>query len=123
MNFVVLDTDVASLAFRNRLPAVMAARLVDRTWCVTYVSVGEMTQWAQLRSWGARNRGALDSWLDGFVVINAGVEAARLWGTMSGLGKLRGRSRPINDTWIAACCLAEGLPLAEQHGLDLIVGS
>jgi hypothetical protein len=27
MNYVVLDTDVASLNFRRRLPAAMAARL------------------------------------------------------------------------------------------------
>jgi predicted nucleic acid-binding protein len=38
---------------------------------------------------------------------------------------------PINDTWIAACCLSEGLPLAtlnvkdfadfsDYHGLALI---
>jgi toxin FitB len=45
-------------------------------------------------------------------------------------GSAAGRSHPINDTWIAACCLAEGLPLAtlnnkdfsdftEHHGLTL----
>ncbi len=131
MAFVVLDTDVASLAFRRRLPVDLVPLLVDRIWCVTYVTIGEMTQWAELRSWGARNRGALDHWLGSFVVINSSVEAARLWGTISGWGRLQGRSRPINDTWIAACCLAEDLPLATvnvkdyedlvtEYGLDLV---
>jgi predicted nucleic acid-binding protein len=43
----------------------------------------------------------------------------------------RGRARPINDTWIAACCLVADLPLAtlnlkdfedfaEHDGLQLI---
>ena len=43
----------------------------------------------------------------------------------------RGRPRPMNDSWIAACCLAHGLPLAtlnvkdfddfrRHDGLDLI---
>lgn len=133
MSFVVLDTDAASLAFRRRLPPSMAARLVDQTWCVTYVTVGEMTQWAHLRSWSPRNRGALDDWLGHLVLINSSDEAARLWGALSAAGKQQGRSRPINDTWIAACCLAEGLPLATlnikdyldfatQHGLALITG-
>ena len=133
MSLVVLDTDVASFAFRQRLPAELIPQLIDRTWCVTYVTVGEMTQWAHLRSWGTRNRGALDHWLGNLVVINSSVEAARLWGMISGLGKLSGRTRPINDTWIAACCLAENLPLAtvnvkdyedltEKYGLDLVTG-
>jgi predicted nucleic acid-binding protein len=50
---------------------------------------------------------------------------------LSAEGRRRGRSRPINDTWIAACCLAEGLPMAalnvkayadfaEHHGLALV---
>ena len=66
-------------------------------------------------------------------MINSSVEAARLWGTISGWGKLHGRSRPINDTWIAACCLAENLPLATvnvkdyedlvaEYGLELVTG-
>jgi predicted nucleic acid-binding protein len=52
-------------------------------------------------------------------------------GFLSGTGKRSGRTHPINDTWIAACCLTEGLPLATlntkdyadfatHHGLPLI---
>jgi predicted nucleic acid-binding protein len=32
--------------------------------------------------------------------------------------KRRGRPRPVNDTWIAACCLVEGLPLATFNTKD-----
>jgi predicted nucleic acid-binding protein len=56
-----------------------------------------------------------------------------VWGRLSGDANLRGRTRPQNDTWIAACCLVYGLPLAtrnvkdfqdfaEQDGLILITG-
>jgi len=64
-------------------------------------------------------------------VLDSSREAARIWGILSADGKQRGRSHPINDTWIAACCLAEGLPpatlnnkdfndFAEHHGLVLL---
>src|SRR6266498_3864638 len=97
MDYVVLDTDVASLSFRRRLPAGLAA------------------------------------WLSGFALVDSSHQAALIWGMLSADGKRRGRARPINDTWIAACCLAEGLPLAtlnvkdyadfaEHHGLALIRG-
>jgi toxin FitB len=47
------------------------------------------------------------------------------------LSTRRGRPRPLNDTWIAACCIEGGLPLitlnrrdfadfAEHNGLVLL---
>jgi len=56
---------------------------------------------------------------------------AQLWGELTGQAKLRGRPRPQNHTWIAACCLRYGIPLvtlnsadfgdfAEHHGLILL---
>lgn len=45
MDYVVLDTDVASLGFRRRLSAAAMARLAGKLWAVTFVTVGEMTQW------------------------------------------------------------------------------
>jgi predicted nucleic acid-binding protein len=38
--------------------------------------------------------------------------------TLSGIGEQQGRSHPINDTWIASCCLAESLPLAPLNLQD-----
>jgi toxin FitB len=54
-----------------------------------------------------------------------------VWGGLSAAASQRGRPGPVNDTWIAACCLAYQLPLAtlnlkdfkdfaEHHGLRLL---
>jgi toxin FitB len=128
---VALDTDAASLAYRGRLTSSLAGQLNGLTWCLTFVTVGELTQWATIRSWGPRNRRSLDAWLDHFLIVNSSTQAAHLWGEIAGAGKRTGRTRPINDTWIAACCLAEGIPLAtlkvkdyadlvDTHALTLI---
>ena len=56
---------------------------------------------------------------------------ATVWGEIQAHAQLRGRPRPINDSWIAACCLARELPLAtfnikdyadfaEHEGLELV---
>jgi hypothetical protein len=58
---VVLDTDVASRSFKGLLPPRLAARLAGRQPLLTFVTIGELTQWANLRHWGPRNRGMLDS--------------------------------------------------------------
>ena len=109
----------------------LSTRLADKTWCLTFVTVGEMIQWARLRNWSPRNESALGQWLTRCVMIEAGWEAARTWGYMCADGKRRRRTYPLNDSWTAACCITEGLPLAtlnvkdfadvvEHHGLTLL---
>ena len=58
---------------------------------------------------GPRNRGMLDAWLSDKPVIPAAKGIAVLWGELSAGATQRGRPRPVNDTWVAACCLAYGL--------------
>jgi predicted nucleic acid-binding protein len=118
VDYIVLDTDVASLSFRRRLSPAAMGRLAGALWCVTFVTVGEMTQWADLRNWSPRNQGALEVWLAERVLLDAGAEVARTWGRLSADGKRRGRTHPINDCWIAATCLTEGLPLATFNTKD-----
>jgi toxin FitB len=86
VEYVVLDTDVASLSFRRRLPAAAMAAIGAKLWCLSFVTVGEMTQWASLRSWSPRNQGALDAWLSERVFLEANQQVARTWGRLSADG-------------------------------------
>jgi len=70
---------------------------------VTFVTVGELTQWTRLRNWGPARRGSLDDWLADKPVIPGSKAVARLWGELSATATRRGRPRPVNDTWVAAC--------------------
>lgn len=115
---VVLDTDVASRSFRGRLAPVMAARLAGRQPLLTFVTIGELTQWTRLRHWGPGNREALDTWLSDKPVISAARSIAVIWGELSASATQRGRPRPVNDTWVAACCLAYDIPLATLNIKD-----
>lgn len=98
---------------------------------LTFVTVGELAQWTKLRHWGPRNLAMLDSWLADKPVIPGSKAIAATWGSLSAAAIQRGRPRPVNDTWVAACCLAYQLPLAtlnlkdfkdfaEHHGLRLL---
>jgi predicted nucleic acid-binding protein len=131
VNRVILDTDVSSLSLKRRLSSAVLTRLVGKQPCITFVTLGELTQWAELRHWGRRNRDALENWLSGVIILPYSEDVARTWGRISASAIQRGRMRPANDTWIAACALSYGLPLATlnakhfedfgQHdGLNLI---
>jgi predicted nucleic acid-binding protein len=115
---VVVDTDVASAAIKGRLSGPIAAGLLGAAWCVTFVTVGELWQWAALRGWGEGSRRRLRTWLAGVVVLDSDEEVARAWGQVSAYARRRGRPRPVNDSWIAACCISWDLPLATFNTKD-----
>lgn len=118
MTYVVLDTDVSSKVMKGQLRGPLAAKLTGRVWCVTFVTVGELWQWAEMRSWGPRTRHELEAWLDRVVVLNSDEDVCRTWGRICASARRRGRPRPANDSWIAACCVAHGLPLATLNLKD-----
>jgi predicted nucleic acid-binding protein len=42
----------------------------------------------------------------------------QVWGTITADARRRGRPRPLNDTWIAACAIDSGLPLLTLNRRD-----
>ena len=120
MTPIILDTDVASAVFKDRLPQGMFRHVAGRSLGVTFVTVGELTKWTVARKWGAPRRAALETWLAAFPVVLANSDVAAKWGELVGYADLRGRPRPVNDSWIAACCLTYGLPLATLNTADFI---
>ncbi len=92
MRDVVLDTDVASRAIKGKLGDPLAARLTSMAWCVTFVTVGELWQWAVTRSWGTRTREELDQWLGRVVVLDSDDATSRAWGQDLGGGQAPGTS-------------------------------
>jgi hypothetical protein len=62
---------------------------------------------ANFEAW--RHRVGLLPWDEGVAIK---------WGEIQGNAYLRGRPRPVNDSWIAACCLANDVPLATFNTKD-----
>ncbi|HEU5108810.1 MAG TPA: PIN domain-containing protein [Micromonosporaceae bacterium] len=77
-----------------------------------------MTKWTVLRSWGPRKLADLQQWRSGVVLLSVDESVATTWGQLQARAQRRGRPRPVNDTWIAACCLVDGLPLATLNVKD-----
>ena len=117
---MVLDTDVVSLLHKRRLDGPIAARLIGRRPLITFVTFGELTKWTEIRRWGARSRQELADWISGIPVLPGDESVAATWGHLSASGVARGRPRPINDMWIAACCVTHDLPLATRNVKDYV---
>lgn len=128
---VVLDTDVASAILKNRLTPALARQLTRSQLAITFVTVGELTKWTLVRRWGPQRMAGLDEFFRQVVVLPYSPNVGKVWGELQAYAQLRGRPRPANDTWIAACCLVRDAPLAtlnikdfadfaEHEGLQLI---
>ena len=105
--------------------------LLDHTWCVSFVTVGELAKGATAANWGLRRWTRLTEWLRDVVILPYDVQVSWTWGQLAGEALRRGRPQPVNDMWVAAVSLANGLPLAtrnvkdyeafvEHHGLVLV---
>jgi toxin FitB len=128
---IVLDTDVVSLYRAGRLPAWFARQVVTDDISIAFATAGELWKGALVKRWGAARRGGLDLWLSRRTVLPADALTAKIWGELMAAAQRRGRPRPLNDSWIAACCIEGGLPLltldrrdsadfAEHGGLVLL---
>ncbi|WP_422750164.1 type II toxin-antitoxin system VapC family toxin [Micromonospora sp. WMMD1219] len=118
MSIIVLDTDVASAILRGRVDERLRARLTGSTLAITFVTLGELTKWTVVRSWGPRKLADLARWRRNLVLLPLDEAVAVRWGRIQAAAQLRGRPRPVNDSWIAACCLVHRLPLATFNGKD-----
>ena len=117
---IVVDTDVASKLIKRQEPEWVRRALVgNRVW-LTFVTVGELSKWAEVRSWGPQLRTRVDSWVIGKGVVPWNDAIAVRWGQLAGRAQLRGRPRPQNDTWVAACCIEMGVGLLTLNRKDFV---
>lgn len=67
---------------------------------------------------GATEHRRRAGFLSQLLVLPYDQQVAARWGELQAGGQLRGRPRPVNDSWIAACCLVRDLPLATFAAKD-----
>jgi toxin FitB len=105
---IVLDTDVVSLYRAGRLPAGFAQQVAVNRPSIAFVTAGELWRWALARRWGGARRGGLELFLDHTLILVGGLRVSQIWGEITVGAQHRGRPRPLNDSWIAACCIEGG---------------
>jgi predicted nucleic acid-binding protein len=115
---IILDTDVASLSIKNALSPMFLRELLGAQVGITFVTLGELHRWAVLRNWRSSKVEGLEAWLGTRPTLPYTDAIARKWGEISAHATRRGRPRPQNDSWIAACCLVYDLPLATLNTKD-----
>jgi toxin FitB len=115
---IVLDTDVVSYYRTGRLPAGYARLVTANRHCIAFATAGELWKGALDKRWDGARRRALDLWLTREMILPSDLHVGKAWGTITAAAQRRGRTRPLNDSWIAACCIQAGLPLLTLNRRD-----
>lgn len=115
MNAVLLDTTVASLLHPRKraspLRACYEPHMRGKTLALSFQTVAELWQWAEIRQWGQTARQQLDSFLRRFLIIPYDYELTRVWARVMADCQRQGRCFEAGDGWIAATAVHHQLPL------------
>ena len=130
MDFLVLDTDVASRLHRGTIPDEVRATISTFRGLLTFVTVGEMLRGARRARWGRRRFRELEEWISKYPQLDSDSEVSQAWAKLVAAGEDSGRPINPNDAWIAACCVNSAFPLATFNrkdfegieGLELLLG-
>ena len=116
---VVVDTDVASFIFkRDTRASLYDPYLSARIPVLSFQTVAELEQWAEVRAWGGRRRSELEAFLSTFVIVESDRDLCRTWGRIGAEAKQQGHPIDAADAWIAATAIKYGAPLVTHNGSD-----
>jgi predicted nucleic acid-binding protein len=116
---VVVDTDVVSYPFKgDTRAAVYQSHLAGRQPVLSFMTVAELSFWAEEQNWGQQTRDRLERFLRGFTVQYPDRALCGLWGAVMAAARRAGRPIGPADAWIAATALRYNVPLVTHNPTD-----
>lgn len=85
---------------------------------LSFQTVAELYQWAEMANWGLARRAKLHDWLGKFQVLGYDDATAQLWARIRAERSRVGLPLAAQDAWVAACALRHGYPLITHNAGD-----
>jgi tRNA(fMet)-specific endonuclease VapC len=113
MSMLLIDTNIVSFIHKKDSRAIQYDSILEgNQLAVSFVTVGELFEWATIRKWGTKRREQLELRLRSYLVIPVDIELCRVWGAIRAEQQAKGMPISTNDAWIAAT--------ARRHSLALV---
>ncbi len=122
MESIILDTDVCSFLFKRhrRYTTLYRPHIVGKKLYISFQTVAELYQGAEMSNWGAKRRKQLDQWMLGFVMLLPDDATGRAWAKIRATRKALGRPISPQDAWVAACAVRHKMPLLTNNAKDYV---
>lgn len=116
MPSIVVDTNVLSYEVKRDTRARLYERhLEDQRLTISFMTLAELSSWAELYGWGERLRTHLETVLSAYLILWPDTETCRLWAEVTAISSRQGRRIAPNDAWIAAGALRYRMPLVTHN--------
>jgi tRNA(fMet)-specific endonuclease VapC len=121
MSLLLIDTDIASFILKGSdytdpyMPLLSGHELA-----VSFMTIAELFQWANLRQWGDRRLVQLEQYLSNYLIIPVDRPLCREWAQIRANRQRAGRPISAQDAWIAATALRHNLPLVTHNVKDVL---
>src|SRR5947209_19831207 len=120
MDAVLLDTDVFSLLIRpgDTRGDLYRPLVQGKTIALSFISVGELYVWAELRSWSPTNIARFEERLKACVIIPYDLELCKTYARVKAKLPPHLRAIPVNDFWIGISAIRHSIPLLTHNRED-----
>ncbi len=117
---ILLDTDAVSVLLKGDTRAVqLLPRLRDKRRMLSFMSVAELFQWAEMRHWGEQRKDELAYVIKTqYIILDFKLGLAQKWAQVRAEAKANGRPISVQDGWIAATSLYFDVPLLTLNRKD-----
>jgi tRNA(fMet)-specific endonuclease VapC len=85
---------------------------------VSFQTVAELYQWAEIARWGQDRRARMREWLGKFAVLGYDDDTAQVWARLRAERDQHGQPIAAQDAWVAACALRHACPLVTHNAGD-----
>lgn len=121
MDAVLLDTDVFSFLIRpgDTRGDLYRPLVKGKTIALSFISVGELYVWAEIRNWGTPKLAAFEERLKACVIIPYDLELCKTYARIKAK-LIAGQVVPVNDFWIAICAIRHSIPLLTHNKRDFV---
>ena len=116
MDAVLLDTDVFSYLIRpgDTRGDLYRPLVKGKTVALSFISIGELYVWAEVRSWGPQKLADFEERLKACVIVPYDLELCKTYARVK--AKLpAGQVIAMNDFWIAICAIRHSIPLLTNN--------
>lgn len=116
MDFIVLDTSIVSYLFKSDTRGdLYAPHLENKLGFLSFMTMAELDQWADVHNWSQRKRAELETFLQPYTVIESDRALCRQWATVRYQVRRSGHQIETADAWIAATALLYNVPLVTHN--------
>jgi len=113
---IVVDTNVLSYEIKRDTRARLYEQHPEgQRLTISFVTLAELSSWAELYNWGERLRTRLEETLEDYLVLWPDTDTCHLWAEITAICARQGRRIAPNDAWIAACTLRSQIPLVTHN--------